>query len=865
MKTKDLIVLIVFCFSLFSYAGVTDSLVKVLYSAKTDTTKARLCLEIGEKYEIINPDSAIYFYNQSLRLTKSPNFKSQIPNFKSQIPNPKSQILYAQALTSISWVYGNYFYRYDTAITLSNKALLIFNKLAKSDDKEFATKAHKGIAGCFNNIGNLYFFQNNFSQAIKYYQKSLKYFKKLGDSPDQATAKAGKKGMSRCFNNIGNLQYSQGSYPQAMEYYQKSLKIFEELGDQKAMSVCLFNIGIIYNCLGNYPLSIEYFQKSLKIREEHGDKLGICNCLNNIGNVHSDQKNYQQAIEYYQKSLKLVQSGSEGTGKKIEANLYNNIGNVYNYQENYSQALEYYQKSLIIKKELDDKKGMANCFGNIGYMHSYQGNYKQAIEYFKKSLKICEELGDKQGIAVVYNSIAVLNIKLKEYNKALGYAQKGLNIAVEIGTLINENSSYEALFTAYDSLKNTTKAYYYYKLYTQTKDSLFNTEKNKQITEMEAKYQSEKKQKEIELLNKEKQLQQTEMAKKQTEIKQQRTQKYAFIAGLAMVLVLTIVSYRSYRRKRKDNMLLERQNLEITMQKEEIESQRDEIVIQCDTVTQQKEQLAETLNTLRQTQTQLVESEKMASLGSLVAGVAHEINTPVGIGITASSSLVEDTKQFAELYKNQKMRRKDLEEYLENTYKTGKLIFNNMNRTGELVQSFKQVSIDQTTEKQRKFNLKSYLQDIIQSIKPEFKGKAIKVDIDCDENIEINSYPGVFAQIITNLALNSIRHGFRERDEGEIRITAHPPAPSQREGEQPNSLPFVEDLGGGLILQYSDNGCGISDENLPKIFDPFFTTNKQIGTGLGLHIVYNLVTQKLKGTVNCESREGVLFSVEIPI
>ena len=144
--------------------------------------------------------------------------------------------------------------------------------------------------------------------------------------------------------------------------------------------------------------------------------------------------------------------------------------------------------------------------------------------------------------------------------------------------------------------------------------------------------------------------------------------------------------------------------------------------------------------------------------------------------------------------------------------------------------------------------LKSYLHDVFRSLNPEFKGKNIEVIIDCNENIEINSFPGIFAQIITNLVLNSITHGFEEKEQGQIKIT-------------------VKILNENLLLEYKDNGKGISQDILPEIFDPFFTTDKQKGTGLGLHIIYNLITQKLNGLINCESEHGkyVIFFIKIPI
>jgi len=241
-------------------------------------------------------------------------------------------------------------------------------------------------------------------------------------------------------------------------------------------------------------------------------------------------------------------------------------------------------------------------------------------------------------------------------------------------------------------------------------------------------------------------------------------------------------------------------------------------------------ELTETINELKETQQKLVESEKMASLGTLVAGIAHEINTPVGIGVKADT-----------------MSKKDLMEYLNFMYKSSKLVLSNLQRTAELVKSFKQVSVDQSVEEKRTFALGSYLKDIVNTIAPKFKGQEVDFKFDCPDSIILESYPGAFAQIITNFMVNSSLHAFEESNAGTIilagKLTDH-----------------------DVVLSYSDNGKGMSQEIIDRIFDPFFTTNKQHGTGLGMHIVYNLVTQKLKGNITLESSpgKGVTFTITLP-
>jgi two-component system sensor histidine kinase ChiS len=254
------------------------------------------------------------------------------------------------------------------------------------------------------------------------------------------------------------------------------------------------------------------------------------------------------------------------------------------------------------------------------------------------------------------------------------------------------------------------------------------------------------------------------------------------------------------------------------------------------------------LQQLQATQQQLVESEKMAALGNLVAGIAHEINTPIGIGVTGASRLETLAKELQQLYENGKMKRTDLEKYLKSALQGNELILKNLTRAAELIQSFKQVAVDQSSEQQRTFVLKEYLHEILTSLHPEFKRTKHQVSIVCDDRITLVSYPGIFSQIFTNLIMNSLIHGFQDRLEGHITITVI---------KQDNHL----------TMHYTDDGKGIRHDIINNIFEPFFTTNRQGGgSGLGLHIVYNLVTHKLSGSIHCHSIEGhgTTFTIQIP-
>ncbi|MEG5062674.1 ATP-binding sensor histidine kinase [Microcoleus sp. B3-A4] len=260
-------------------------------------------------------------------------------------------------------------------------------------------------------------------------------------------------------------------------------------------------------------------------------------------------------------------------------------------------------------------------------------------------------------------------------------------------------------------------------------------------------------------------------------------------------------------------------------------------------------ELSNALNNLKATQSKLVEAEKMASLGGLVAGVAHEINTPIGVGVTVASALAEHTTEFASTYKSGKMKRSELEEFLDIATTSSNTLLTNLNQAAALVRSFKEVAVDRSSEERRTFRVRDYLDEILIQLKPKLRNSKHSIEIKGDTKIALDSYPGALSQIITNLLMNSLIHAYEPGASGKLAFDW------QQEGSR-------------LRLEYSDDGQGIPPENLSKIFEPFFTTKRgQGGSGLGLHIVYNLVTQKLLGEIECKSEVGVgtKFIIKLPV
>ncbi|BEP27976.1 cache domain-containing protein [Helicovermis profundi] len=260
-------------------------------------------------------------------------------------------------------------------------------------------------------------------------------------------------------------------------------------------------------------------------------------------------------------------------------------------------------------------------------------------------------------------------------------------------------------------------------------------------------------------------------------------------------------------------------------------------------------ELENAINELKQMQNQLIESEKMAALGNLVAGIAHEMNTPLGVAVTTFSHLDKESKLLEKSYKNNKLKKSDMTNYFSIFSEASEILMYNINRAVMLIQSFKRIAVDQNTEEKMSFNIYEYLNTILLSLKHEYKRRKIEFIINCDEELTINSVPGAFSHIFTNFIMNSIVHGFKDRQGGIINIDIK---------EEKNILK----------IEYSDNGSGIEKENLKKVFEPFFTTNRgNGGSGLGLNIVYSIVTQQLKGTIVVESKKsiGTKFIVRVPI
>lgn len=247
------------------------------------------------------------------------------------------------------------------------------------------------------------------------------------------------------------------------------------------------------------------------------------------------------------------------------------------------------------------------------------------------------------------------------------------------------------------------------------------------------------------------------------------------------------------------------------------------------------------------TRKRLVQAEKMASLGVMVAGVAHEINTPVGVGVLAASTLRERTQTLSQSFAQRRMTQSDLQGYLKDSLAQSSLILSNLDRVGLLIDKFRQVAVNGLARSKSAFRPHACIQQVIESLGDRLDPQRVTVELVCDETLELESYPADWVSIFTNFMANSLQHGFKDRTRGTIHVEVT---------HEDRSLNVV----------YRDDGQGLTSTARDRIFDPFFTTDMQNGIGLGMHLVYNLITQRLGGRVSVESgtNQGVCFRIDVP-
>ncbi|MDP2385595.1 MAG: tetratricopeptide repeat protein [Bacteroidota bacterium] len=391
-----------------------------------------------------------------------------------------------------------------------------------------------------NEIGSSYLSGGDYDIGFKYLVKAQKSANELGFRRGQAISLIG----------IGIYYENTGSYYEAKEYYLKALEIKKEMNDRKGIADVISNMGVMYSDQGDYERALKNYFEALKIREEIKDEAGKANSLMHIANIYFLQNNFKEALKYYSHLF----SEADQKNKFFLSLIYYNIGLTHKQLNNYHQALESFNLSLKISEEIGDKQGVAICIGAIGSIHTLNGNHQKALELLLKSLDILNEIGTKKEIAETSSQIAMVYVALNESENALLYFNKQLSIGKEINSKLDKQNAYSGISSVYEKMKEPGKAFEYYKLYKEMEDSVQNESTNKAIAELEIKYKTEKKEKEIELL------------KKNQEIKDaayRRKMQYIYFGVFSLVVIVVLLFLLNNRKQLKRKNILERKNFEL--------------------------------------------------------------------------------------------------------------------------------------------------------------------------------------------------------------------------------------------------------------------------------------------------------------
>ena len=624
----------------------------------------------------------------------------------------------------------------DSSLKYANQAL------------EYARQANHqpGISDAFNRVGNAYYILGDTSKALESYNRSLKIRKELND-PDR---------LFQIYNNLGvyysnhsqtdkalnnyhkayqvskeaNLtentaqslsalasHYQQNNnYEKAIENYLKSIEEFQSIDDTLQMAETYINLGRIYRNISSYDKALKYYLKAIRFLKQGDDELSLANAYNETGIIHLTMEDYDKALEYYEKALHLLEK-LERTDQV--AMVYNNIGIIYDDQGDNEQALEYYKKSLETDQDANDMNGMASSLNNIGLIYFEQKEYTEALDYLNRSLEYARELHDKHKIANTHNNIGEVLIETGDYPKAHQAISTGLELAKEVRAKQYKNESYELFSKLYEAQGDHKNALKYFKRHHNLKDTIYSQEKQNRISEIQIKYETERKEKEIELLKKDNQI-------NKLEIKRHKNfRNYATIFAI-LVLALAILVFSRFNLKKKHAKILERKN----------------------------KQLSEANMKLRDSENNL--RELNATKDKFFSIIAHDLKNPFHALFGFSE----------EMYKNiHHLNKNEIRDY-------GKAIFEASQNLYNLLQNllkWSRAQLGSIQLKPQQLPLHPTTEEIISLLKINAEEKNIRIKNDIPPHMKAYVDQNVFDTVMRNLLSNAIK--FTDSG-GNVRITA---------------------------------------------------------------------------------------------
>jgi len=603
----------------------------------------------------------------------------------------------------------------------------------------------------------------------------------------------------------------------ALMLAQEAYNLSQQLHFAKGEALSLNRIATAYATVGDYPKALQFFTKALKICEDIGDQTGIGRSINNIGNLYLIQGDYKKALEYFMQAKNSQGINGDNYLKTV---IFLNIGESYLHLNQSDSALYYLEAYYPVSKQNRQEDLYGDFERLLGDVKVLNDHTDEAFNYFDKSISSYEAVDDKQHLSMTYQSIAKLYQKINRPDSAIRYAKKSL-VAAQLGSYNQGIFNASKLLSVFYEGKNDKEAFRYFKIATAAKDSLFSQDKVKQLLSLS--FEEKQHQQDIE----------TARANYLNQIK-----LYVLGGVLVVFLLLAIILFRNNRQKQKANTLLK----------------------------EQKQEIQKTLTELKSTQTLLIQSEKMASLGELTAGIAHEIQNPLNFVNNFSevnTELIDELKGERSKVKGE--RNEELEDEILNDVKQNlEKIIHHGKRADAIVKGMLQHSHISTGQKEPtdinalvdEYLRLSYhgmrAKDPRDSVNKSFNAT---LQTDFDTSIEkINVVPQDIGRVLLNL-FNNAFYGVTEKKK------------HQKENYEPTVSVSTKKLNNKIEIRVKDNGIGIPEKVVDKIFQPFFTTKPTgQGTGLGLSLAYDIIKAH-GGEIKVETKEGegAEFIISLPL
>lgn len=661
---------------------------------------------------------------------------------------------------------------------------------------------YKGIVEARFTLVGKSTFKGNFDET----KKQLQYLEKFVKSSDSAN-------IANIYSAYGMMYGVRASYDSSILFYERSIGVNERAGLDKNLKADYANIAIGYSQLANYPKALEFQQRALSLAEKQKDMSLVAKTLLNIAFTY---EGIDDTIKSEQSYLKAVDIAAENDFKIIELYAYANLSGLYINRGMWQKSYDYGMKAIAISEATGDLGIGAASLAKTSYAAANLGRFDEAFQLGQRAIRMAESSKQPPNIAQAYSTMGGVYYLQKKYKEAIPYYEKGFEVLKrDVSYEKGVADFYKKLSESYEKTGNYVKALENYKLSAEMTDSLKRKDNIKKATELSMNFEFEKKQ---EVLAAER--------KKEEEI--HNTRQKTLMTGLALMLVLAGLAFYGYKSKQKANNLLKAQ----------------------------KKQIEDTLTELRNTQMQLIHSEKMASLGELTAGIAHEIQNPLNF----VNNFSEMNKELlAEM--NEELDKGNLSEAKEianDVISNEEKINHHGKRAGTIVKGMLQHSRSSSIHKEMT-NINAlcneYLQLSYHGLRAKDKTFNAEFKTEFDESLpKINIVPQEIGRVVLNLINNAFYAVNEKRGQ----------AP---EGFQPWVQVKTRRINNSVEISISDNGSGIPEKVIGKIFQPFFTTKPTgKGTGLGLSLAYDIVKVH-NGHLKVESKEGegTTFVIQLPV